>query len=125
MPSPTAVSTSIRASWSNGAQATGHIKSGSKAAIARRIRVVIHQALYRSGSFMTASWPPGVPLSTWLVIAGLGAFHGINPAMGWLFAVALGLHRRSRQAVLLALPPIAPGHAVSIAILASPVFTLS
>jgi hypothetical protein len=74
---------------------------------------------------MTASWPPGVPLSTWLVIAGLGAFHGINPAMGWLFAVALGLHRRSRQAVLLALPPIALGHALSIAIMATSVFTLS
>ncbi len=31
--------------------------------------------------------------------AGLGAFHGLNPAMGWLFAVALGLHRQSRAVV--------------------------
>ena len=23
-------------------------------------------------------------------LAALGAFHGLNPAMGWLFAVALG-----------------------------------
>lgn len=53
-------------------------------------------------------------VSPWLVLAGLGAFHGINPAMGWLFAVALGLHRKSRSVVLLSLIPIAMGHAVSI-----------
>jgi hypothetical protein len=51
----------------------------------------------------------------WLALAGLGAFHGLNPAMGWLFAVALGLHRGSRGAVLLALPPIALGHAAAVA----------
>lgn len=60
----------------------------------------------------------------WLAIAGLGAFHGINPAMGWLFAVALGLHRRSRRAVLLAIPPMAIGHALSIAIVAGAVLAL-
>ena len=54
----------------------------------------------------------------WLALAGLGAFHGINPAMGWLFAVALGLHRRSQKAVIGALPPIALGHALSIMIVA-------
>jgi hypothetical protein len=37
---------------------------------------------------MTDIWP-------WLTFAGLGAFHGLNPAMGWLFAVALGLHRQT------------------------------
>jgi hypothetical protein len=58
------------------------------------------------------------PLWPWLALAGLGAFHGLNPAMGWLFAVALGLHRHRRSAVLLALPPIALGHALSIAIVA-------
>lgn len=60
---------------------------------------------------MSGLWP-------WLALAGLGAFHGLNPAMGWLFAVALGLHRHSLAAVLLALPPIAFGHAVSIAMVA-------
>jgi hypothetical protein len=45
----------------------------------------------------------------------LGAFHGLNPAMGWLFAVALGLHRRSRAVVFVSLVPIALGHALSIA----------
>ena len=56
---------------------------------------------------MSESWP-------WLALALLGAYHGLNPAMGWLFAVALGLQERKRSAVLQALPPIALGHAVSI-----------
>ncbi|WP_262271805.1 MULTISPECIES: hypothetical protein [Microvirga] len=50
----------------------------------------------------------------WLALAGLGAFHGLNPAMGWLFAVALGLHRQSRSLVVLALAPIAIGHAAAV-----------
>ena len=53
-----------------------------------------------------------------LAIAGLGAFHGLNPAMGWLFAVALGLHRQNRAVVLVSLVPIAIGHAISIALVA-------
>src|SRR5260221_13960988 len=63
---------------------------------------------------MMALWP-------WLALAGRGAFHGLNPAMGWLFAVALGLHRKSRGTVFWALPPIALGHALSIAIIAGAV----
>jgi hypothetical protein len=66
---------------------------------------------------MTASWP-------WLALAGLGAFHGLNPAMGWLFAVALGLHRGGRRMVLGALPPIALGHALSIGLVALAVMAL-
>ena len=50
----------------------------------------------------------------WLILFGLGAYHGLNPAMGWLFAVSLGLQNRSRRAVLTAIPPIALGHAISI-----------
>jgi len=53
---------------------------------------------------------------SWLALAGLGAFHGLNPAMGWLFAVALGLHRQSRAMVYLSLVPIAVGHALSVAL---------
>jgi threonine/homoserine/homoserine lactone efflux protein len=52
----------------------------------------------------------------WLTLFGLGAFHGINPGMGWLFAVALGLQEKSRRRVWAALPPIAVGHALSIGI---------
>jgi hypothetical protein len=44
----------------------------------------------------------------------LGAFHGINPAMGWLFAVALGLQAGTRRRLAAALPPIAAGHAASM-----------
>ena len=66
---------------------------------------------------MTEAWP-------WLALAGLGAFHGINPAMGWLFAVALGLHRGRLGAVMAALPPIALGHALSIALVAGAVVAL-
>jgi hypothetical protein len=46
-------------------------------------------------------------------------FHGVNPAMGWLFAVALGLQRGRGAAVAQALPPIALGHAASIALVAA------
>lgn len=53
----------------------------------------------------------------WLALAGLGAFHGINPAMGWLFAVALGLHRGSRTVVLASLVPISLGHALAVALI--------
>src|SRR5258708_33865622 len=44
----------------------------------------------------------------------MGSFHGLNPGMGWLFAVAIGFQERSRAALLRALPPIAAGHALSI-----------
>ena len=57
-------------------------------------------------------------ISPWLVLAGLGVFHGLNPAMGWLFAVALGLHRKSRKTVVLSVIPIAIGHMVSIGVVA-------
>jgi len=56
----------------------------------------------------------GTDLWPWLALAGLGAFHGLNPAMGWLFAVGLGLQRQSGRAVIWALPPIALGHAGAI-----------
>lgn len=65
-----------------------------------------------------------ITVSPWLVLAGLGAFHGLNPAMGWLFAVALGLHRKSRSVVLLSLIPVAIGHTVSICIVALAVVVL-
>jgi len=60
-------------------------------------------------------------LAPWLAVAGLGAFHGLNPAMGWLFAVGLGLHRRSRGAVWAALAPIVLGHALAVAVVVIPV----
>jgi hypothetical protein len=55
----------------------------------------------------SAVWP-------WAALALLGVYHGINPGMGWLFAVGRGLQERRRSAVLGALLPIAVGHELSI-----------
>jgi hypothetical protein len=49
----------------------------------------------------------------WLMLL-LGAYHGLNPGMGWLFAVALGMQEQKGSAVARALVPIALGHAVAI-----------
>jgi hypothetical protein len=62
--------------------------------------------------------------ASWLALVGLGGFHGINPAMGWLFAVALGLHQRSRTVVLTSLIPIAVGHALAVGMVAFAVVAL-
>ena len=58
---------------------------------------------------MTAAavWP-------WATLALLGVYHGVNPGMGWLFAVGRGLQEGRRRAVLSALLPIAAGHEASI-----------
>ncbi|WP_240766206.1 hypothetical protein [Paraburkholderia flava] len=61
----------------------------------------------------------------WLAIAGLGVFHGINPAMGWLFAVALGLYRRSSRVVALSLIPIALGHMIAAGLMLAAGLSLS
>jgi hypothetical protein len=58
----------------------------------------------------------GTAILPWLALAGLGALHGINPGMGWLFAVALGLQERRGAAVWRALPPLAIGHGLAIAV---------
>ncbi len=51
---------------------------------------------------------------TWLGLAALGAAHGLNPAMGWLFAVALGMQEGRSRAVWWALSPLALGHALAV-----------
>ena len=53
---------------------------------------------------------------SWAVLLGLGAFHGLNPGMGWLFAVALGIQERRRTAVFSALLPLALGHALAVGV---------
>jgi hypothetical protein len=55
----------------------------------------------------TTLWP-------WAGLLALGAWHGINPAMGWLFAVALGMQEESQRAVWRALGPLALGHALAV-----------
>jgi hypothetical protein len=49
----------------------------------------------------------------WLMFL-LGAYHGLNPGMGWLFAVALGMQEQKGSAVARSLVPIALGHALAI-----------
>ena len=66
---------------------------------------------------MSGAWP-------WLAVAALGAYHGIDPSMGWLFAVALGLQDRNRMRVLWALLPIAIGHLVAIGLVVAIVAVL-
>jgi hypothetical protein len=56
-----------------------------------------------------AMWP-------WLVLFLLGAYHGLNPAMGWLFAVALGLQEKSSKAITNSLMPLGLGHLLSVAV---------
>jgi hypothetical protein len=63
--------------------------------------------------------------AAWLTLVGLGAYHGLNPAMGWLFAVSRGMQERSRRAVVRSLVPIAIGHELSIALVAALVAGLS
>ena len=59
---------------------------------------------------MNRLWP-------WVAVAMLGAYHGIDPSMGWLFAVALGLQEQRRAKVIAALLPIAIGHLLSVALI--------
>jgi hypothetical protein len=61
----------------------------------------------------------GLGLESGAALFALGAVHGLNPAMGWLFAVALGLQERRRGALWGALPPLALGHAGAITIAAA------
>lgn len=63
---------------------------------------------------MSSLWP-------WLVVAGVGALHGLNPATGWMLAAAWGVRSHDRAQALRALVPIAVGHAASVALVAGAV----
>jgi hypothetical protein len=63
--------------------------------------------------------------AAWATLAVLGVYHGVNPAMGWLFAVNRGMQERSRRAVFRSLVPIAIGHEASIVLVAVLVLLLS
>ena len=69
------------------------------------------------GTMAHDKWP-------WLALTALGAYHGLNPAMGWLFAVALGLQEGRREAVVRAFWPIALGHAAAVALVVTAVLGL-
>jgi hypothetical protein len=57
----------------------------------------------------------GLSFSSAAMLLGMGAFHGVNPGMGWLFAVALGMQEQRRAAVWRALLPLGAGHALAVA----------
>lgn len=59
------------------------------------------------------SWP-------WITLIAFGMFHGLNPAMGWLFAVARGFQERRLRAVIAAFGPITLGHALAIGVVVLP-----
>jgi hypothetical protein len=69
------------------------------------------------GTMVHENWP-------WLALILLGAYHGLNPAMGWLFAVALGLQEGRREAVVKAFWPIALGHAAAVTLVVTAVLGL-
>ena len=50
----------------------------------------------------------------WALMVGFGAYHGLNPGMGWLFALAIGLQQKSERAIWKSLLPISVGHAISV-----------
>src|SRR3954466_12204629 len=60
----------------------------------------------------------------WLTLAALGAYHGLNPAMGWLFAVSNGLQHGERRAVTRSFIPIAVGHELAVVLVAALVLGL-
>jgi hypothetical protein len=69
------------------------------------------------GTMAHENWP-------WLALIALGAYHGLNPAMGWLFAVALGLQEGRREAVIKAFWPIALGHAAAVTLVVAAVLAM-
>src|SRR5271163_395003 len=66
-----------------------------------------HFSSWPWSSWQWSSWQ-------WAAIFLLGAYHGINPGMGWLFAAALGMQKKSEVAVWQSLVPIAAGHFIAI-----------
>ncbi|RPI82057.1 MAG: hypothetical protein EHM41_19310 [Chloroflexi bacterium] len=63
-------------------------------------------------------------MGAWLTLAGFGAYHGLNPGMGWLFALALGLQQSNPSAIWKAMIPITIGHAGAIALAAAGIVIL-
>ena len=54
-------------------------------------------------------------MTLWLIVIAIGAYHGLNPGMGWPLAVSNGLFQRSSRAVVAAMGPLALGHFLAMA----------
>lgn len=60
----------------------------------------------------------------WLSIVAVGAYHGLNPAMGWPLAVANGLTERRPGAVFRTVLPLGGGHFAAMAVVLLPLAAL-
>src|SRR5438067_8053832 len=92
----------------------GHIRSGSRAAIARRIRSAIPR--FELG-WTELNWTPA---ALWLAVVANGLYHGVNPGMGWPLAVSAGLMERSSRALAAALWPLMVGHLLAMLVVILP-----
>jgi len=70
-------------------------------------------------------WPDAHTAALWLAVVAIGAYHGLNPAMGWPLAVANGLSARRGAAVFATLLPLGAGHFLSMAVVLVPFALLS
>jgi hypothetical protein len=59
-------------------------------------------------------------VALWLTVLALGAWHGLNPAMGWPLAVANGLTEKRGSAVLATIVPLGTGHLLAMAVVLLP-----
>jgi hypothetical protein len=65
---------------------------------------------------MSVGWRPEL----WLAVIALGAYHGLNPGMGWPLAVSNGMWARREQAVFATFLPLAGGHFLAMAVVLLP-----
>ena len=63
--------------------------------------------------------------SLWVGVVAIGAYHGLNPAMGWPLAVANGLGEKRGAAVMATFVPLGLGHLLAMALLLVPFALLS
>ena len=64
--------------------------------------------------------PERSTLVLWIAVLAIGAYHGLNPGMGWPLAVANGLAERRGTAVFTTLLPLAAGHLLAMAVILLP-----
>ncbi len=56
----------------------------------------------------------------WLAVVASGAYHGVNPGMGWPLAVSAGLMGKGGRDVAAALVPLAAGHLLAMVVILLP-----
>lgn len=61
----------------------------------------------------------------WVGVVAIGAYHGLNPAMGWPLAVANGLTEKRGAVVFATFVPLGLGHLLAMALVLVPFSLLS